>query len=222
MVPANTVISSGAACRYGADGKRIDDTLSREISHRNAARTIRGGDFSTPLRFGRNDGRARAGFFYNLRRSRYHNPRPERPSNLRTLRPIGPVNLKNLPLLNLHTEGVSKGARRHRHLERRIYEKIVSRCFIVPPLRGGEGGAVRHQRGESHRRWLIDVMLIMLYDTESKSRNADFILIARRAIPQPSGPKAPSNLRTLRPIGPVNPKNLPPEPSEPSRQRRTL
>ena len=24
-----------------------------------------------------------------------HNPRPERPSNLRTLRPIGPVNLKN-------------------------------------------------------------------------------------------------------------------------------
>ena len=55
-VLANTVISSGAACRYGADGKRAHDTLSREISHRNAARTIRGGDFSTPLRFGRNDG----------------------------------------------------------------------------------------------------------------------------------------------------------------------
>ena len=33
--------------------------------------------------------------------------------------------------------------------------------------------------------------------------------VHRRAIPQPSGPKAPSNLRTLRPIGPVNPKNLP-------------
>ncbi len=49
------VISSGAACRYGADGKRFDDTLSREIFHRNAARTIRGGDFSTLLRFGRND-----------------------------------------------------------------------------------------------------------------------------------------------------------------------
>ena len=30
------VISSGAACRYGADGKRIDDTLSREIFCRNA------------------------------------------------------------------------------------------------------------------------------------------------------------------------------------------
>ena len=55
---ANTVISSRAACRYGADGKRFDDTLSREISQRNAARTISGGrDFSTPLRFGRNDER---------------------------------------------------------------------------------------------------------------------------------------------------------------------
>ena len=39
-------------------------------------------------------------------------------------------------------------------------------------------GAIRHQRGESHRRWLIDVMLIMPYDIESQSRNADFILIA--------------------------------------------
>ena len=42
----------------------------------------------------------------------------------------------------------------------------------------GEGGAVRHQRGESHRRWLIDVMLFMPYDIESQSRNADFISIA--------------------------------------------
>ena len=38
-----------------ADGKRFNDTLSREISRRNAVRTISGGDFSTPLRFGRND-----------------------------------------------------------------------------------------------------------------------------------------------------------------------
>ena len=29
-------------------------------------------------------------------RGRYHNPRPERPSNLRTFRPNRPVNLKNL------------------------------------------------------------------------------------------------------------------------------
>ena len=34
---------------------------------------------------------------YNTHRpqGRYHNPRPEGPSNLRTLRPIGPVHLKN-------------------------------------------------------------------------------------------------------------------------------
>ena len=47
-----------------------------------------------------------------------------------------------------------------------------------PTAPRGEGGAVRHQRGESHRRWLIDVMLIMPYDIESQSRNADFISIA--------------------------------------------
>ena len=47
-VPANIIISSGDACRYGADGKRFDDTLSPEISQRNAARTIRGG--ISPLR----------------------------------------------------------------------------------------------------------------------------------------------------------------------------
>ena len=45
---------------WETDGNRSDDTLSREISHSNAARTIRGGDFSTPLRFGRNDDRGSA------------------------------------------------------------------------------------------------------------------------------------------------------------------
>ena len=38
----------------------------------------------------------------------------------------------------------------------------------------------------------------MLYDTESQSRNADFISIARRAIHNPR-PEGPSNLRTLGP-----------------------
>ena len=52
---------------WETDGKCSHDTLSREISHRNAARTIRGGDFSTPLRFGRNDGRGAGRLFYNLR-----------------------------------------------------------------------------------------------------------------------------------------------------------
>ena len=35
-----------------------------------------------------------------MRRSRHHHPRPERPPNLQTLRPNGPVHLKNLPPLN--------------------------------------------------------------------------------------------------------------------------
>ena len=39
------VISSGAACQYGADGKRFDNTLSPEIIRRNADRTIRGRRF---------------------------------------------------------------------------------------------------------------------------------------------------------------------------------
>ena len=48
MVPANIVISSGGMCRYGGvDANRSDDTLSPKISCRNAARTMRGGDFST-------------------------------------------------------------------------------------------------------------------------------------------------------------------------------
>ena len=73
---ANIVISSGDACRYGADGKRFDETLSREISQRNAARTIRG-DFSTPLRYGRNDDRARLFFIKSAPEGRHHHPRPE-------------------------------------------------------------------------------------------------------------------------------------------------
>ena len=40
MARAATVISSGAARRYGADGNRSDDTLSREISRPNASWTI--------------------------------------------------------------------------------------------------------------------------------------------------------------------------------------
>ena len=45
---------------WETDGKRSHDTPSREISLCNATRTIRGGDFSTPLRFGRNDERGPA------------------------------------------------------------------------------------------------------------------------------------------------------------------
>ncbi len=44
-------------------------------------------------------------------------------------------------------------------------------------------------------------MVILPHDTESKSRNADFIIIARRAIPQPSGrrPVKPTKLKNPQP-----------------------
>ena len=81
----------------------------------------------------------------------------------------------------------------------------ASRCFILPP----EQGEVRQSRiGGGERSEPISRMIIIPYDIESQSRNADFVSIARKGNPQPSGPKAPSNLRTLRPIGPVHLKNL--------------
>ncbi len=57
-------------------------------------------------------------------------------------------------------------------------KECFSRCFILPPL----AGEVRRSRigGGERRSEPISRMLIMPYDTESKSRNADFISIARR------------------------------------------
>ena len=71
---AATVISSGAACWYVTDGKRSHDTLSREISHRNVVRTIRGGDFFTPQRFRRNDGGRGLAFLKSAPEGRHHHP----------------------------------------------------------------------------------------------------------------------------------------------------
>ena len=50
---------------------------------------------------------------------------------------------------------------------------------------------------------------------KDKSRNADFILIALRAIPQPSARRA-VKLKNPPAVRPVNPKNLFPQPFEPS------
>ena len=47
-----------------------------------------------------------------------------------------------------------------------LMKGLLFRALLSHHTVGGEGGAVRHQRGESHRRWLIDVMLFMTYDTE--------------------------------------------------------
>ena len=80
---------------------------------------------------------------------------------------------------------------------RDTYEESVSRCFILLPL----AGEVRRSRiGGGERSEPISRMLFMPYETESKSRNADFISIVLRAIHNPR-PEGPSNLRTLRPSG---------------------
>ena len=58
---------------------------------------------------------------------------------------------------------------------RAIYEESASRCFILPPLAGGS--PAQPDRGGEHSE-PISRMLIMSYDSESRSRNADFINIA--------------------------------------------
>ena len=88
------------------------------------------------------------------------------------------------------------------------YEESVSRCFILPPL----AGEVRRSRiGGGERSEPVSRIVFMSYDTESKSRNADFISIAY-GNPQPSGPKAPSNLRTFRTLGPEARQPFPSQP----------
>ena len=55
---------------------------------------------------------------------------------------------------------------------RAIYEESVSRCFILPP----EQGEVRRSRiGGGERSEPISRMIIVPYDTESKSRDAGFL-----------------------------------------------
>ena len=96
----------------------------------------------------------------------------------------------------------SRGNEGHGEKNRRViyfmYHSGVSPLWWLAAPKGGE---------KSHRRWLITVMLFMSYDTESKSRNADFISIARQGNPQPSAQRAvklknpwakgPSILRTF-------------------------
>ena len=89
---------------------------------------------------------------------------------------------------------------------------------ILPP----EQGEVRRSRiGGGERSEPIRRILIMPYDTESKSRNADFISIARRAIHHPQ------RRRRCRPLSEANTTRrrqaattLGPEARQPSRERR--
>ena len=62
-------------------------------------------------------------------------------------------------------------------------EPLTKRGFAVfysAPLNMGKSGAARIGGGE--RSEPISRIVFMTYDTESKSRNADFISIAQRAI----------------------------------------
>ena len=77
--------------------------------------------------------------------------------------------------------------------------------FILPPL-AGEVWCSRKGGGE--RSEPIRRMLVMSYDTESKSRNADFISIAAERQSATLGAKGPVKLKNPPAVRPVNPKNL--------------
>ena len=68
------------------------------------------------------------------------------------------------------------------------FMRRLSRGVLFCPLNRGKSSAARIGGGE--RSELITRMLIMPYGTESKSRNADFISIARKGNPQPSARRA--------------------------------
>ena len=94
--------------------------------------------------------------------------------------------------------------------------------FILSP---GWGKVRRSRIGGGERSEPIRRMLIIPYDIESQSRNADFISIAREGNPPPSAPQALSpperSEHNLPPSGGHNPRGeapstFPSEPSEPS------
>ena len=97
-------------CTPFASSRRSPQGETRSMERKNSesytSRTISafspfGGERSEPVSRMLNmpydtEGQSRNADFISIARRAIHNPRPEGPSNLRTLRPIGPVNLKNL------------------------------------------------------------------------------------------------------------------------------
>ena len=150
-----------------------------------------------------------------MRRSRHHHPRPERPSSLQTLRPNGPDHLKNLPPLNPLNPG--RGAA-HPAAPFRLA------ALATHPREGG--GQVTWRRGTLPQTLPIpfcgggkgdhdlQTCLPPLVGGRGTTKwwrgtaEGGIIKTAAQPPPQPSGPKAPSNLRTLGPR-PIHPKNLP-------------
>ena len=126
---------------------------------------------------------------------------------------------------------------------RAIYEESVLRCFILPPEQGWQGNTIHKEAkrpenrvtrfpveksgeariGGGERSEPISRMFFMPYDTESQSRNADFISIA------PKGEtthyilrvaSAPSKCVRCAPQSGNPQPSEPFEPFEPSRRRR--
>ena len=121
-------------------------------------------------------------------------------SILSVLCPVHPLPLRGVPLKGKREVWRGKTESHIFHVPFRRFPPLVagattfppagglysSLCvsFILPPL----AGEVRRSRiGGGERSEPIRRMLIMPYDTESQSRNADFISIARRAIRNPRG-----------------------------------
>ena len=65
--------------------------------------------------------------------------------------------------------------------------KRVFRGVLFCPLHRGKSGAARIGGGEHSEP--VSRMIIIPYDIESQSRNADFIFIARKGDTTPLGPK---------------------------------
>ena len=84
--------------------------------------------------------------------------------------------------------------------------KGMLRGVLFCPLHRGKSGAARIGGGE--RSEPISRMLIITYDTESKSRNADFISIAAERQSATLGAKGPVKLKNPPAVRPVNLKNL--------------
>ncbi len=135
------------------------------------------GDFSTPLRFGRNDGNG-GRLFYNLR--------PLKGKRLTTF--CASLALLH-PLLSL-THWIFRSL-----MLPYKSSSHSAKCVRCAP----KGATAPSEHFEPYER---------------KSKHVTLTLYSspKRAIPQPSGPKAPSNLRTLRTFGP--------EARQPSRRRR--
>ena len=218
---------------WGADGNRAHDALSREISQRNAARTIRGGDFSTPLRFGRNDERG-ARQHRHLERScmplwgadgnRAHDALSREISQRNAARTIRGGDFSTPLRFGRNDE---RGARQHRHLERgdapvwvlegnRFDETLsreISQRNAARTIRGEEIFPLRNAfvemtkgatitLGPKDRCPLSESDATLLHNLRRQPRPF-FIICARRALPQPSACKAvklknpPANGRSI-------------------------